>query len=218
MFAYYCQRLSTVEINNSFYHLPSRQTFQLWRDESPAHFLFAVKASRYITHMKKLKDPERSLNKFLFNAEGLGEKLAVILFQLPPSWRCDRERLREFLCALPPDHRYAFEFRHPSWFGEGIYSLLEQHNVALCVYELAGQLSPRRLTADFAYVRLHGPSHLKYAGRYSRAQLHSWLVRCQEWLRQGAREVFIYFDNDQAGFAAMNALELAEAVRINTCS
>lgn len=210
MLGFYSQRLATVELNNSFYRLPAKEAFRLWKEETPPDFLFAVKASRYITHMKKLKDPGRSLAKFLLHTEELGSKLGPLLFQLPPHWGRDAGRLRDFLQALPKDLRCAFEFRDPSWFHQEIYRLLEKHNTAFCVFDLAGQESPRLLTTDFAYLRLHGPSEYKYAGRYTRSQLRAWLRAAQDWLAQGAREVFIYFDNDQAGYAALNALELQE--------
>jgi len=213
MLGFYCGRLQTVEINNSFYHLPAKETFRLWRQVTPRHFLFAVKASRYITHMKKLKDPGQSLALFLSHVDELGGKLGPILFQLPPRWGRDPGRAREFLGALPEEHRYAFEFRDPSWFHREIYALLEQHNAAFCVFDLAGQESPRILTADFAYLRLHGPATLKYAGRYTRSELRDWLRSAKRWLTEGAREVFIYFDNDEAGYAALNALELQEMIR-----
>jgi uncharacterized protein YecE (DUF72 family) len=210
MLRFYCQRLGTVEINNSFYHLPSPETFRLWKRESPPDFVFAVKASRYITHMKKLKEPGPSLEKFLLHARELGNKLGPILFQLPPRWGRQAPRLRAFLQALPRDCRCAFEFRDPSWFHPEIYSLLEQHRAAFCVYDLAGRQSPEILTSGFGYLRLHGPSPCEYAGRYTRAQLRAWLRLAVSWLEQNAQEIFVYFDNDQAGYAALNALELQE--------
>jgi uncharacterized protein YecE (DUF72 family) len=210
MLEYYAQRLRTVEINNSFYHLPAKETFRAWKEQTPKGFIFAVKASRYITHMKKLKDPEQALAKFLSHTEELVEKLGPVLFQLPPRWGRDSARLATFLEALPKNHRCAFEFRDPSWFHPEICRLLERYNAAFCVFDLAGLRSPMPLTADFAYLRLHGPSEYRYAGRYSRSQLRDWLQCCVKWFRQGAREVFIYFDNDQAGYAALNALELKE--------
>lgn len=213
MLGFYCRRLRTVEINSSFYRLPARGTFRQWRRATPENFLFAVKASRYLTHMKKLKDPKAPLRQFLAHVEALGPKLGPILFQLPPRWRRDAARLREFLAALPRKRRYAFEFRDPDWFHTEVYQLLEQHNAAFCVFDLAGQESPRRLTADFAYLRLHGPSAWRYAGRYSPAQVRDWHDTCREWIAQGARDVFVYFDNDQAGYAALNALELQEQAR-----
>jgi uncharacterized protein YecE (DUF72 family) len=213
MLGFYFQRLRTVEINNSFYHLPAPETFRSWKQQTPDDFVFAVKASRYITHLKKLKDPEQAVAKFFLHASKLGSKLGPILFQLPPHWNADAARLKDFLSALPRAHRYAFEFRDPSWFHRDIYQLLERHNAAFCIYDMACQESPRLLTADFAYLRLHGPSHWKYAGRYSHAQLRAWLCLAVSWLDQGAQEIFIYFDNDEAGYAALNALELQEMAR-----
>jgi uncharacterized protein YecE (DUF72 family) len=215
MLGFYAKRLGTVEINNSFYRLPSRETFREWRDGTPAGFTFAVKASRYITHMKKLKEPEDAFRKFFRHAEQLQEKLGPILFQLPPRWRRNAERLRDFLKILPSGHVYAFEFRDPDWFHDEIYALLRQSGTGFCVYDLAGSESPVELTADFGYLRLHGPSEQKYAGRYSRTQLRRWLKVCEGWLGNGAKEVFVYFDNDQAGFAALNALETREMAREN---
>jgi uncharacterized protein YecE (DUF72 family) len=154
---YYAARFQTVEINNTFYQLPGTDTFVRWSDTVPAGFIFAVKASQYITHMKKMKDPEEPLTNFLGRVETLGAKLGPVLFQLPPRWHFDEERLLSFLRVLPEAHQYAFEFRDPSWFNEEAYSLLEKHNAAFCIYDLAGRTSPERITSDFAYVRLHGP-------------------------------------------------------------
>ncbi len=212
MLGYYAERFSTVEINNSFYHLPSRETFRAWRSQTPAGFSFAVKASRYITHMKKLKEPKQPLRKFLLHAGELKEKLGPILFQLPPRWHCNAARLGKFLDALPEGRRYAFEFRDPTWFQDEIYALLRQQNAAFCAYDLAGTESPRLLTADFAYVRLHGPNESKYSGCYTRRQLRDWVKQCREWLDGGAKNVFVYFDNDQAGYAARNAGEMQEMI------
>jgi uncharacterized protein YecE (DUF72 family) len=210
MLGWYSEHFWTVEINNSFYQLPSRKTFREWRRQTPAEFSFAVKASRYITHMKKLKEPGAALRKLLLHAGELKENLGPVLFQLPPRWRRNPERLAAFLKALPRKHRYVFEFRDASWFDEEIYALLRRHNAALCVYDLAGFASPVERTADFGYLRLHGPATEKYAGRYSRAQLRHWLKLCEAWLKQGAKQVYVYFDNDQAGFATLNAIEMFE--------
>jgi len=210
MLEFYAGRLRTVEINNSFYHLPAKETFRQWKEHTPADFVFAVKASRYITHMKKLKDSAESVTRFLSHAEELGAKLGPILFQLPPHWGRDAGRLAKFLEALPRHHRYAFECRDASWFHPEIYGLLRQYNAAFCVFDLAAMESPRLMTADFAYVRLHGPAAQKYSGCYTHSQLSGWLRSASDWLTQGAREVFVYFDNDQAAYAARNALELDE--------
>ncbi len=163
---YYLRFFRTVEINNSFYRLPSPETFATWKASVPDEFLFSVKASRYITHMKKLKDPQQSLAQFLGNAQALEEKLGPILFQLPPAWRLNLDRFRDFLKVLPPYHRYTFEFRDQSWYSPEVYALLQHHGHAFCIYDLGGHLSPLEVTADFVYVRLHGPEG-KYDGSYS---------------------------------------------------
>jgi len=205
MLACYVRLFDSVEINNSFYKLPSEQTFQTWRESVPPNFCFAVKASRFITHNKKLKDPENALRNFLPRAEALKEKLGPMLFQLPPHWRVNVDRLRQFLEALPRTHLYTFEFREPSWNTGAVYQTLQEHNAAYCIFELAGFASPIELTADFAYVRLHGPGG-KYQGNYSHDALRGWANRIASWGH--LRAIHIYFDNDQAGYAPQNALEL----------
>ena len=206
MFRFYIQQFDTVEINNSFYRLPTPTALQNWRDVAPAKFCFAVKGSRYLTHMKKLKDPKPGLQKFLRRVERLGRKLGPILFQLPPGWQCNFDRLASFLTALPRKHCYAFEFRDSSWHNQAIYELLRCHNAAFCVYELAGFQSPVEITADFAYVRLHGPLGA-YQGKYSKQQLAGWAQKISQWRRR-LKNIYLYFDNDQRGYAACNALEL----------
>jgi uncharacterized protein YecE (DUF72 family) len=207
--AYYSQRLDTVELNNSFYQLPKRETLEQWRETTPEGFAFAVKASRYITHMKKLKDPDEPLANFLEPVSVLGDKLGPVLFQLPPNWRVNHRRLEDFLRALPEGGRYVMEFRDESWFDGRVLELLRAHNVAFCIYDIAGRGSPKEVTADFAYVRLHGPAEEAYQGSYSPRQLSGWAGALSAWLRRG-RDAYCYFDNDQAGYAAQNALRLAE--------
>jgi len=206
MLAFYQERFDTVELNNSFYRLPKLETFQCWRDATPPDFLFAVKASRFITHMKKLKDPENALENFIPREESLGEKLGPILFQLPPHWPVNLERLEAFLEVLTPSHRYTFEFRDPSWHDPAVYRALGRHNAAFCLYELDGFEAPYQLTADFVYVRLHGPGR-KYQGDYTSKQLRAWARRIGRW-RDTVKAIYVYFDNDQAGYAAKNATEL----------
>jgi uncharacterized protein YecE (DUF72 family) len=212
MLEFYVRHFDTVEINNSFYRLPSEQTFDNWRQATPRNFRFAVKASRFITHNKKLRDLGNMLGSFLPRAEVLREKLGPILFQLPPKWRVNVERLEEFLSVLPKGKRrlYAFEFREPTWLNERVYHVLRRHNAAFCIYELAGFQTENIITADWTYVRLHGPGD-KYQGSYSSAQLSDWAAWINEW-RAGLRAVYVYFDNDQAGYAAQNALELRRLV------
>jgi uncharacterized protein YecE (DUF72 family) len=207
---YYAGHFHTVEINSSFYRLPEKKTFELWRDATPGGFIFAVKASRFITHMKKLKDPERSLATFMERISGLKEKLGPILFQLPPYWRRDIERLEAFLAALPSGYRYAFEFRDPTWFHPEVYQALAEHEAAFCLYELAGLSSPRELTADFTYLRLHGPGDA-YSGCYPAETLSQWADVFGDWAKEG-KEIYCYFDNDELGYAAQNAAELQKLV------
>lgn len=161
--AYYLKNFQTVEINNSFYRLPSKETFQTWKGAVPDNYIFAIKGSRYITHMKKLNVQRENIEKFFNSTDQLEEKANPILFQLPPNWKMNWERFESFLLQLPQDYRYTFEFRNKTWYDERIYDLLRSKNHAFCLYELAGHHSPKELTADFVYVRLHGPGD-KYQG------------------------------------------------------
>ena len=203
---YYASHFRTVEINNSFYQVPEAETMARWREATPDGFLFSVKASRYITHMKKLKEPEEPVAGFLERVALLQEKLGPILFQLPPHWRYNGERLESFLGTLPRGYRYTFEFRDPSWFNAQAYEALARHNAAFCMYHLAGRLSPKEITADWIYVRLHGPDGA-YEGKYDKQELAGWAGAFSTWLDQG-KTVYCYFDNDQRGYAVQNASEL----------
>ena len=205
-FSYYQSQLSTVEINNTFYNLPDRKTFENWNESTDTGFIFSVKASRYITHMKKLKDPKLATTKFFDAVRGLGDKLGPVLFQLPPKWKKNPKRLQEFINKLPDGKRYTFEFRDHSWFDREIYQILSDNNAAFCIYHLDGVESPREITADFVYIRLHGPKGA-YEGKYSKEELTGWAGALSAWQRQG-KDVYLYFDNDQGGFAPQNALEL----------
>lgn len=207
MLPYYLRYFDTVEINNSFYRLPKRSMFETWRRATPPNFRFAVKASRFITHMKKLKDPEASIARFFDSVAGLGRKLGVILFQLPPAWKLDYQRLEEFINALPAGYRYTIEFRELSWINDHVLDLLKKHNIAFCIYELAGYMSPLEITADFTYVRLHGPTAFKYQGSYSNETLERWATQIRTWSRS-LSGIYIYFDNDDSAYAAFNAITL----------
>jgi uncharacterized protein YecE (DUF72 family) len=206
MLTFYSEHFDTVEVNNSFYHLPASETFENWRTTVDDDFCFALKASRFITHMKKLKAPKTSTEKFFARAVRLEKKLGPILFQLPPRWKCNAERLSDFLAALPAEHRYAFEFRDLTWFNEEIYALLKQHHAALCFYHQTGYDSPMEMTADFVYIRLHG-TESKYGGSYPAAALKTWAKRIAQW-RKESKDVFFYFNNDPEGHAVKNALTL----------
>jgi uncharacterized protein YecE (DUF72 family) len=206
MLDFYAQQFDTVELNNSFYHLPLESALESWRESTPRGFLFAMKGSRYLTHMKKLRDPGPGIERFMQRADLLGRKLGPILFQLPPRWQVNVARLEAFLEALPRRHRYGFELREESWRTEAVYKVLRKHNAAFCIYELAGVRTQYTITANFTYVRLHGPGGA-YQGSYDRGTLRRWAERIRAW-KKDLRAVYVYFDNDQAGFAARNALEL----------
>ncbi|MEJ2662520.1 MAG: DUF72 domain-containing protein [Spirochaetia bacterium] len=211
MLEYYRQKFNTVEINNSFYRLPDKKTFAAWKDTAGPGFCFAVKAGRYITHMKKLKDAAAPLSAFLENAAAQEENMGPELFQLPPRWKINPDRLREFLRLLPGGVRSAFEFRDQSWFENEVYSALHAFNAAFCIYQLGGLASPREVTADFVYIRLHGPGG-KYRGSYDTRTLEDWAQAVGTWCAQG-KDVYCYFDTDQAGYAAQNALTLQVMLR-----
>jgi uncharacterized protein YecE (DUF72 family) len=205
---FYAERFDTVEVNGTFYRLIEVETFRRWCEATPPGFVFACKGSRYLTHMKRLKDPEQGVARFFERVEALADKLGPVVFQLPGRFKPDRERLTRFLQALPAGHRYAFEFRDPAWFQPEIFQALAQHNAALCLYEFAGRQAPLEVTADFVYIRLHGPEG-PYQGSYSDAALRTWAQRIRAWAEQGL-DVYCYFDNDDRAFAPKNALRLKE--------
>jgi uncharacterized protein YecE (DUF72 family) len=211
MLRFYLQHFDTLELNNSFYRLPLVSSLESWRDSVPANFVFAVKASRFITHNKKLKDPETALHNLIPRIMHLGPTLGPVLFQLPPQWHVNLERLQAFLAALPAQLRYAFEFREPSWMKPEVIEVLKRFNAAFCIYELAGYHSPLYLTADFTYVRLHGPETNKYQGSYGDDRLRWWARQIESWAN-AQKAIYIYFDNDQAGYAPKNALALKNLV------
>jgi uncharacterized protein YecE (DUF72 family) len=202
---YYAARFDTVEINNSFYRLPERATLRAWRATVPAGFTFAVKASRYITEAKKLKDPAPGLARLFERIDALGDKLGPLLFQLPPHWRLNLERLAAFLAALPKRYRAVLEFRDPSWFDDRVYDLLARHRAAFCMHDHAGAVTPRERTADIAYIRFHGPAS------YPARQLASWAADIRRWAA-GGTTVYAYFNNDFAGFAVRNAATLKSLI------
>ncbi|HYM00529.1 MAG TPA: DUF72 domain-containing protein [Blastocatellia bacterium] len=212
MLEFYTSKFDTVEINSTFYSLPTPTTVKSWKDEVPGDFRFAAKASRYITHMKKLRDPQSALERVLDRVDLLSRKLGPVLFQLPPRWQCNTKRLEQFLEALPTGHRYAFEMRDHSWHAAEIYRLLSRRRAAFCIYDLAGFQSPVRLTTDFVYVRLHGPSNAAYSGSYRKASLRKWAKTIGTWSKD-LRSIYIYFDNDQKGYAPKDALELKSMLK-----
>lgn len=208
---YYAEQFHTVEVNNSFYQLPSPETLKQWQDTVPNDFVFTLKASQYITHKKKLKEAQATVSNLLERVNVLGEQLDVILFQLPPRWHCNSKRLRECLAALNTEYRYAFEFRDRSWHNSEVYEILAQYGVAFCIYDLGGHLSPKEVTADFVYLRLHGPQGY-YQGQYDSQTLAGWAGEFSTWTKQG-RDIYCYFDNDESGYAAQDALRLQDMVK-----
>jgi uncharacterized protein YecE (DUF72 family) len=206
MLAFYSKTFDTVEINNTFYALPQEKTVQRWKEIAPDHFCFATKASRYITHVKKLNDPGPALERFFPVVENLGDKLGPILFQFPPNWKLNLEKLQEFLPLLPVRHKYVFEFRHPTWYESSVYQLLKKFNAAFCFYDRDLAETPLEITARHIYVRLHG-SGPTFGGEYQTEHLAIWVKRLLQWEQQG-HEIWFYFNNDWQGFAIKNALEL----------
>ena len=217
-FAHYALTFDTVEINNSFYRLPDAATFVKWREQAPRHFLYAVKASRFLTHMKKLKDPEDPLFRFFENVRGLGAHQGPILYQLPPRWPVDVERFDTFLTtlrrvasALRIRRYHVVEFREPSWYDERIFDLLERHHVALCLHDMQGSATGKRIVGPFVYVRFHGWT--KYAGRYEDGRLDEWADWLAERVADG-KDVFAYFNNDVGGHAPRDAVRLRDRLHV----
>jgi len=206
MLPFYLNRFSTVEINNTFYALPLEKTVKNWHSIVPDDFCFAVKASRYITHIKRLIDPGPALEKFFDIVDHLKEKLGPILFQFPPHWKLNLERLQEFLPLLPGNHSYAFEFRHPTWYDPKVYQTLKNHNIAFCIYDKELKETPLEITGENMYIRFHGSGH-PFNGNYTTEHLRIWADRIGEW-RKKVQNIWIYFNNDWHGYALNNAFEL----------
>ncbi len=207
---WYARRFDTTEINYSFYHLPQPKTFEKWAAQTPEKFVFAVKVSRFITHIQRLEDVREPWEKFLERAAHLGRKLGPLLLQFPPSFRADPARLEAFLETSRElgARRLAFEFRHASWFVPEVASLLAGHDAALVIaHSSRYPCAPPEATASFVYLRFHGPREL-FASRYSEAELEEWAERIRGWRREG-RSVYAYFNNDRFGYAIENAEMLA---------
>jgi uncharacterized protein YecE (DUF72 family) len=204
---FFGRHLHSVEINNSFYRLPSEVAFQNWRIQVPPGFIFSVKASRFLTHIKRLKDPEAPLDLFFSRAKHLKDRLGPVLFQLPPQFKLNLERLEKFLEALKPyirKHvRCAIEFRDSSWQDPAVFDLLREHQAALCFADWRETHVTEPLTADFVYVRRHYGN--AGGGNYSKPQLDSDVARIRAWLKD-QRDVYVYFNNDAGGHAIRNAM------------
>jgi uncharacterized protein YecE (DUF72 family) len=203
---FYARQFNTVELNNSFYHLPSEKAFTTWRESTPENFVFAVKVSRFITHIKRLRNLGSAVENFLSRADFLGEKLGPLLYQLPPSMKRNDELLQNFVSSLPPKYQHAIEFRHESWIDDAVFDILRRHNVGLCVFDMPGFSCPLVATSDFAYVRFHDSEGL-YASCYSGEELSQWAQRIAR-LGQNVKVSYIYFNNDAEAFAVENAITL----------
>ena len=208
---YYAREFETAELNGVFYRTPSLVTVKSWREQAGDEFVFAWKASKFITHWKRLS--ENSVNSLALIEERLnllGNKAGPVLFQLPPNFEVDAERLSSFFDLLPKRRRYSFEFRHPSWYRPNILRLLSQRNIALCLSDHHDAPAPWKRTADFVYIRGHGPSG-RYKGHYRPQTLSQWAARIRSWKKQGC-DVFVYFDNDQKSAAPADARKLQQAL------
>jgi uncharacterized protein YecE (DUF72 family) len=207
---WYAGRFSTVEINGSFYRLPTEASVAAWRAAAPEGFLYAWKASRFITHNKRLKDAGDSIDLVFDRMAPLGDALGPALFQLTPLLKADLPRLDAFLHQLPKRRRIVIEFRHPSWFADDVFDLLKARDVAFCVSDHEDAPSPWEATARFAYVRGHGPKG-DYTGSYEDAVLDEWAEQIMAWRDEG-RDVYAYFDNDVGAAAPKDAQRLIERI------
>lgn len=209
--AFYAETFKTVEINSSFYHLPNEKVFAGWYEKVPEKFIFSVKGSSYITHRKRLLDVSEPVNLFLSHAKLLKDKLGPILWQLPPSFRINLERLQGFLEILPTNkYQFVLEVRDKSWIIKEFFNLLVKYNVALCLADTPDFPYQEELTANFVYLRFHGHEKL-YGSKYTPRQLQNWAKKIKKWAKK--KDVFVYFDNDAHGYAVENAKELITMIK-----
>jgi uncharacterized protein YecE (DUF72 family) len=210
---YYASQFSTTELNGVFYRTPTPEAVKSWRYQTGNDFVFAWKASKFITHWKRLsQNSVSSLELLEHRLSLLGDKAGPILFQLPPNFAADAERLESFLKLLSKKRRYCFEFRHPSWYAPRILKLLSARNISLCLSDHHDAPAPWKRTADFVYVRGHGPGG-RYKGHYRKDVLAGWTKRIKSWNRQGC-DVFVYFDNDQKSAAPADAMQLKRLMAV----
>jgi len=205
---FYSRHFNTVEINISFYRRIMSSVYGKWRQDTPKDFIFSVKMSRYLTHIKRLDDPEESWMRFMDGAGRLKEKLGPVLFQLPANFKVNTGKLEGLLMAIRANGaiRTAFEFRNEGWFSEEIYSILRKYNACLVFSDSGRWPSSETITADFIYVRMHGPGGL-YDSRYADKELKKWAGKINGW-KKAVKSIYVYFNNDYAGYAAENARAL----------
>jgi uncharacterized protein YecE (DUF72 family) len=208
--SYYQKFFDTVEINNTFYHLPKEQTFRNWHKAAPKNFIYAVKANRFITHIKRLNKAKGPVKLFMSRAELLKGNLGPILYQLPPRWKANPERLKDFAKCLPKGLVNVFEFRDPSWFNDDIYSILKKNKLNFCIYSMPGIDCPQVVTGKAVYIRMHGGSIL-YGSNYADSELKK-LAKLIKGFLMKKLSVYVYFNNDAYGYAVKNALRLKEII------
>jgi uncharacterized protein YecE (DUF72 family) len=207
---FYSRFFSTVELNTTFYNLPGQKTFDAWVRNSPEKFLFSVKASRLITHMKKLHEPQEAMANFYQRIAILGDKRGPVLYQLPPHWHYNHDRFVEFLKLLPPDIPHTIEVRDPSWLNDRFFTALADYKVAYCISSLPNYKTPVVRTASFAYFRFHGSGRM-YDYDYPLAELHGWRDEIVRLAKEDCPS-YVYFDNDPHGWAVKNARQLQELI------
>ena len=207
---FYSKHFDTVELNATFYRLPSEKTFQNWYKRTPSEFIWSVKASKFITHTKRLKDVQDALIRFYNSISPLKEKCGPILFQLPPSLNFEKDLLEDFCKLLDPSYRYTLEVRHKSWIDDKVFETLKKYNIAFCISDSAGRYPYyEAVTSAFVYLRLHGSRKL-YASEYSDEEIAAWAKKILKW----ERDAYIYFDNDFNAYAIKNAKQLKEVLKI----
>jgi uncharacterized protein YecE (DUF72 family) len=201
---YYSSRLNSVEIDYTFYRMPTAKTLEGWKAATPENFRFTLKASQQITHWQRLKVPSDALDYWLSVVPGLESRLGMVLYQLPPFFKCDVQKLETFLSVLPRGIRSALEFRHESWFIEDIYRLLKKHDVALCIHDADDHTTPMELTSSFTYIRLR-------RSEYTDQQREEWQDRIRRWANEGV-EVFAYIKHEDNPNAPLIALDFAQGL------
>ncbi|MEE8637448.1 MAG: DUF72 domain-containing protein [Candidatus Margulisiibacteriota bacterium] len=210
-FDHYQKYFDTVELNNTFYHLPKAETFKKWNQRVSRKFVFAVKANRFITHIKKLNKAKASAKLFMSRAKLLKENLGPILYQLPPRWKANAERLKDFAENLSKNYVNVFEFRDTSWFNEEIYSILKKNKLNFCIYSMPGIDCPDKVTGPVVYIRMHGGTIL-YGSNYADSELKDLAKQIEGFLKKKL-SVYVYFNNDASGYAVRNALRLKELLK-----
>lgn len=212
-FKFYTENFKTVEINSSYYHFPTDSGVKKWYQTSPDDFIFTMKANRYITHLRKLKNVESQTSDFLKTVSGLKQKLGPVLFQLPPSFKKDLAVLKDFLSLLKKQKHCVFEFRNDTWYSDDCFSLLADNGMTFCIYDMGDFQTPREITSDMIYIRFHGTSG-KYGGTYPDKMLKEWA----EWIRKNKKikSCYCYFNNDSNAYAVYNAKSLINILNQGT--